>query len=70
MSPPTADRPWYREPMLALVIGLPASAVVAGLMTLAIAITHDDGAGDARTPITQDLQCVDTGNSKLPPDCR
>lgn len=69
MSPPTADRPWYREPMLALVIGLPASAVLAGLLTLAIAISHDDGATDARAPASA-LHCVDTGNSKLPPDCR
>ncbi len=30
-------RPWYREPMLALVIGLPAAAVVAGIATLVIA---------------------------------
>ena len=30
-------RPWYREPMLALVIGLPLAAVVASIATLVIA---------------------------------
>lgn len=36
-------RPWYREPMLALVIGLPLAAVVASIATLVIAAR---GAGD------------------------
>ncbi len=39
MSP----RPWYREPMLALVIGLPAAAVVAGFATLGLAMGGDTG---------------------------
>jgi hypothetical protein len=39
-----SERPWYREPMLALVIGLPAAAVVAGFATLVIAAS---GPGDA-----------------------
>jgi hypothetical protein len=37
-------RPWYREPMLALVIGLPLAAVVASFATLVIAAR---GHGDA-----------------------
>ncbi len=36
-------RPWYREPMLALVIGLPAAAVVAGFATLGLAMGGDTG---------------------------
>lgn len=36
-------RPWYREPMLALVIGLPAAAVVAGFTTLGLALGGDSG---------------------------
>lgn len=36
-------RPWYREPMLALVIGLPAAAVVAGFATLVLAAGGDGG---------------------------
>lgn len=38
------SRPWYREPMLALVIGLPLAAVVASIATLVIAAR---GPGDA-----------------------
>ena len=32
------QRPWYREPMMWLVIALPASSVVAGLTTLMLAL--------------------------------
>lgn len=38
MNPSTIARPWFREPMVWLVIALPMTAVVAGLSTLAIAI--------------------------------
>jgi hypothetical protein len=31
-------RPWYREPMLWLVIALPLIAVIASFLTLAVAI--------------------------------
>lgn len=35
--------PWYREPWPWILIGLPAAAVVAGIITLVIAIQHQDG---------------------------
>lgn len=35
--------PWYREPWPWIVFGLPAVAVLAGIATLIIAITHRDG---------------------------
>ncbi|MGH8679706.1 MAG: FixH family protein [Burkholderiales bacterium] len=38
----TQTRSWYREPWPWLLIALPASAVVAGLITLLIAIKHED----------------------------
>lgn len=39
MSPAhSPHRPWYREPMLWLVLGLPGMVIVAGFTTLAIAI--------------------------------
>ncbi len=41
-SHPDADKPWYRHPFLWLAILLPASAVVAGLVTLYIAIINAD----------------------------
>lgn len=36
-------RPWYREPLVWLLIAIPASAVVAGFVTLALAIATRDG---------------------------
>lgn len=38
------ERPWFREPMLALVIGIPLATVAAGIATLVIAAR---GPGDA-----------------------
>ena len=35
-------RPWYREPMVWLVITIPAAAVVGGLSTVVIAHRHSD----------------------------
>lgn len=37
------NRPWYREPMVWLVIGLPLLAVCYGLVTLYLAIVNRDG---------------------------
>lgn len=37
-SRPAVARPWYREPMLWLVVGLPFIVVVAGFVTLFVAI--------------------------------
>ena len=34
---------WYREPWPWILLGLPATAVVAGIVTLVIAIRHEDG---------------------------
>lgn len=36
-------RPWYREPWVWLMIALPASAVIAGMITLYLAIVSSDG---------------------------
>jgi len=52
-----STRPWYREPMLALVIGLPASAVVAGIATLVLAAGGDSG--DARVRRVAQTQTAD-----------
>ena len=55
-APP--GRPWYREPMVWLVISIPLAAVIGGLVTLGLAIRGGDtvmaagepgaGAGAAR----------------------
>jgi len=40
-------RPWYREKLVWMVVGLPASAIVAGIITLVIATrTSDDLVAD------------------------
>ena len=36
------ERPWYRQFYPWMLIALPASAVIAGFITLYIAITHPD----------------------------
>lgn len=36
------DQPWYRNPMVWMVIALPATAVVAGLITVYIAVANQD----------------------------
>ncbi|MDH3560872.1 MAG: FixH family protein [Gammaproteobacteria bacterium] len=36
-------RPWYREPWVWLLIALPMSAVIGGIITIVIAVTTSDG---------------------------
>lgn len=36
------NQPWYRNPMVWMVISLPATAVVAGLLTVYIAVANQD----------------------------
>jgi hypothetical protein len=50
--------PWYREPMLALVWGLPLAAVVAGIATLVIAARTSDE-GDRRVRRVAQTQTAD-----------
>ena len=37
------QRPWYREPYVWMLISLPTAAVIAGMVTLWLAIVSDDG---------------------------
>jgi hypothetical protein len=50
-------RPWYREPMVLLVVALPAAAVVAGIATLVLAAGGDSG--DARVRRVAQTQTAD-----------
>jgi uncharacterized protein len=43
MSTPSDDRPWYREPLVWMLILIPASAVIGGFVTLGLAISTYDG---------------------------
>lgn len=36
------ERPWWREPMVWMVIGGPAAVVVAGFVTLGLALKYPD----------------------------
>jgi len=38
-----SNRPWYREPIMWLVIAFPLTAVIVGFVSLALAIRSDDG---------------------------
>lgn len=38
-----AERPWHREPFVWMVIGFPTAAVLAGFVTLYLAVSSDDG---------------------------
>lgn len=50
-TPAQSDkRPWWREPMVWLVIGGPAVVVVAGISTAVIAIRGADPVLDTRQP--------------------
>lgn len=42
MSAHTASLPWYRYPIMWLVVGLPISAVIAGIVTYALILEHPD----------------------------
>ncbi len=46
MSTTTDTTPWYRQPLVLMLIFLPASVVVASFITLYLAIRSDDGLVD------------------------
>jgi hypothetical protein len=46
----SASRPWFREPIMWLVVGIPALTVVAGLSTVIIAHRHSD------TPVSDEFR--------------
>ena len=41
-DPETQDSPWWKHPLMWMVVGLPASVVVAGIATLVIAVQRPD----------------------------
>jgi hypothetical protein len=52
MRPQTSDetrRPWWREPMMWLVIGGPLTVVIAGITTAVIAVRGADPVLDTRS---------------------
>ncbi|MCB1561548.1 MAG: FixH family protein [Xanthomonadales bacterium] len=69
MNPEQTHRPALREPLLWLVIGLPLAAVVAGILTLVIAI-RAGGADALPDPVrrTAQIQQLDLGPDHLARD--
>lgn len=43
MKVDTAKRPWYREPLVWLLIAPPAAAIVGGIITIYLAVATQDG---------------------------
>lgn len=43
MNPDPDVRPWQREPFVWMVIAFPAAAVLAGIVTIYLAVVSDDG---------------------------
>ncbi len=37
------SRPWYRQPLVWMIIAIPLSAVIAGIYTFRLAVISDDG---------------------------
>ena len=37
------SRPWYREPLVWMLIAIPATAVLVGMVMITLALRHDDG---------------------------
>lgn len=62
-------RPWWREPMVWLVIGGPAIVVVAGITTAVIAVRGADPVLDTRQPtaVQSRNHAVTPGGAPLPP---
>lgn len=51
-KPPPLHRPWWRESMMWLVVGGPATVVVAGIVTAVIAVRYADPVLDTRAEPT------------------
>ena len=49
-STPSAQRPWYREPYVWLVLGGPLAVIVASIFTIYLAVTRSDPVLDRSTP--------------------
>lgn len=43
MNNHTDTIPWYRQPLVWMIIAIPSSAILAGIVTIYLAITTDDG---------------------------
>jgi hypothetical protein len=59
-------KPWYRHPMMWLVIAPPLGAVIAGIITMALILEHPDPVVSTPHPMLPVLH-GSTANSVVPP---
>lgn len=64
---PTVSRPWWREPMMWLVVGGPALVVVAGLATAVIALRGADPPLDTRAGAAERPALQGRNHAATPP---
>jgi hypothetical protein len=66
MESQPSSKPWYRYPMMWLVIAPPVGSVIAGIITMVLILKHPDP--DVRTPHpTLPVLHGSTANSVVPP---
>ena len=58
--------PWWRHPMVWLVIGGPAVVVLASFATLALALRHPDAALRTQTATAQHAPAEESGEATQP----
>lgn len=67
MPTPDPPRSAWREPMLWLVIGIPAATILAGLTTLAIAAGGPEMARASGVRVTAQIQVEQPAPAEAPP---
>jgi hypothetical protein len=61
-----SSKPWYRYPMMWLVIAPPVGAVIAGIITMVLILKHPDPVVSTPHP-TLPILHGSTANSVVPP---
>jgi len=61
-----SSKPWYRHPMMWLVIAPPVGSVIAGIITMVLILKHPDPVVSTPHPMLPVLH-GSTANSVVPP---
>lgn len=67
---PQAGTPWWRHPMMWLVVGGPAAVVVAGIVTAVIAVRGADPVLDTRAERAPERPALEGRNHVVTPAAR
>ena len=66
MQDRSSSKPWYRYPMMWLVVAPPVGSVIAGIITMILILKHPDA--DVRTPhAMRPVLHGSSANSIVPP---